>query len=132
MTDNTDKLAEAMAQPHKVALYMCLEIRDSFAVMEVRYVDYDEHYSSLPEGQKRESSYTSYVRVSEPLDVTLTPIARDEVVQNAVAALSEKERQLYAELEKKLSEIREHKQQLLALTHQPSEPQAEEERTSVN
>lgn len=137
MSTDNPTLEEAIASPRAVALYMALEYQ-GFSVMEVRYVDYDEHWQQLPEGQKRESTYSTYARVSEIVTLpALTAVARDQVVASAVQALAAQEKEAYDTLEQSLARIRKFKSQLLALTHnpdptpEPSGPQAGDERLTA-
>ncbi len=110
---------EAIARPRKVALYAHLTIDDFYSLDEVRIVNYDEHFDTLPDGQTREVSREGYVRITELAEVTLSPIDNDAIVRNAVVSLDEQERQLRAELNKKIAEIQDRRNQLLALTYQP-------------
>jgi hypothetical protein len=110
---------EIVSQPRVVALYASLTMDDFYSIREVMYVTYDEHYRSLPEGQKREYPFEGYVRISEPVEIKLTPTNNDEIVARAVESLNEEERRAEADLNKKISGIREKKAQLLALTYQP-------------
>lgn len=112
-------IKETVARPRTVALYSSMDMDDYYAVMEVLYVDYDEHYSPLPAGQKREYPKSSYVRISEPIEITFSAITNDEIVARAVESLNEEERKVIDELNRKIAAIREKKSQLLALTHQP-------------
>jgi hypothetical protein len=122
----SDTLAAEIAKPRSVALYMSLDFKNCFELMEVKFVDHDEHYDPLPEGsQPREYVYQTYVRVTDPVPLQpLQAIKREDVVANAVSALTEQEREAYRRLNERLKEIRDRKQQLLALTHQPSEASA--------
>ena len=108
----------ALANPRLLALYAHLTIDDYFAVLEVRYADYDERYQPLPEGTRREVSIEGYVRITEPVEVTFRGVDNNSIVRNAVASLDEEERKLRSELHKKLTAIQDRKNQLLALTHQ--------------
>jgi hypothetical protein len=114
----TPDIKAAVTTPRKVALYACLEIPDYYAVLEVRYVNHDERFNTLPNGEVRERPHDRYVRVSEPVEIRFTAISDDVMVQNAIAALNEEERKAIAELNAKVADIRERKAQLLALTHQ--------------
>lgn len=105
------------SQPRRVALYAWTEMEGVF-VSDVSYVDYDEHYNRLPEGEERELTHASRIRLTDPIEVTFKPISNDEVVAKAVAMLDQQERIARGELEKKLSDIREKRSQLLALTLQ--------------
>lgn len=114
-----NNVKEAIAKARTVALYAALDVTDYFTVMPVNYVNYDEHYAPLPEGSKREKSYDTFVRVSEPIELTFQPLANDSIVQKAVESIDEAERRLREELNKKLAALREQRSQLLALVHQP-------------
>lgn len=110
-------LAEQIAKPRKIALYVHME-HGFYSLSEVTFLTYDEHYDSLPEGVLRESALgDGYTRVSEPLEIKLTPIGHDEIMANGVKSLEETERKLMVETEQKLTKIREQKRQLLALAH---------------
>ncbi len=112
---------DIVANPRKVALYASLEMSDYYPVMEVLYVNYDEHYSTLPDGQLREYPKNDYVRISEPVEIQFTSISHDEMVARAVDSLNEQERKAVDELNKKIAGIREKKAQLLALTYQEAQ-----------
>jgi hypothetical protein len=84
-------------------------------------VTFDEHYTPLPNGERREKTHTESVRVTEPVRVQFSGIGQKEMVTNAIESLGQQEQKLRAELNAKLAEIKERKNQLLALTHQPAE-----------
>lgn len=105
-------------EPREIALYSSMTTSNSYLVLGVYYVDYDEHYQPLPKGQRREQPKDGYVRVSEPMKVSFTAIDTDTLVRNAVESLNEQERKTIDELNQKLAEIREKRSQLLALTHE--------------
>lgn len=111
-------IKEALAKKRWLALYANLTIDDYTAVWEVHFHKFDEHYTPLPEGERREQPMTGWVRVSEPVEVGFSGLENDIVVRNAVASLDEQERELRAELGKKIAEIQERRNQLLALTHE--------------
>lgn len=113
------KFQEAIAEPREVALYANLTMDDCVFVREVRYCTYDEHYMPLQDGERRELPYEGYVRITQPIVVTFNPVDSNMIVRNAVESLSEQERKTVEELNTKLAQIRERKNQLLALTHQP-------------
>lgn len=117
------ELSEHFTKPRKVALYMYMSgtLEGHVWVNEVRYVDYDEHYTTLPEGQLREDHHREAVRISEPIEMKFTAADNEQVVANAVAALDQAERALLDEMNRKIAEIRGRKAQLLSLTHQPEE-----------
>jgi hypothetical protein len=122
----SNKLADELGKTRKVALHLCVEYAGmSPSLMEVHYTDRDENYYRLPEGQLRERPLPGYARVSSIIEITgFAPLARDEVMANAVKSLDAQEREAYVELQKKLDVIRERKQQLLALTHEPQSAEA--------
>jgi hypothetical protein len=107
-----------LAKTRFVALYASLTM-DYVTINEVRYADYDERYQALPAGQRRELPWSSYVRISEPVEVAFAAIGNDEMIRHAVAALDIEERTVIEELNTKLNSIRERKQQLIAITFQP-------------
>lgn len=110
--------AADVTQKRTLALYVRLDSGTPwYTAMAVPYSVVDEHYTPLPDGERRETHYASYTRVSEPQEVSFAPLANDVAAAQAVAALDEQERQAIAELNKKLMEIRGMKAQLLALTH---------------
>ena len=109
-----------IAKPRMVALYASMDLNGYFSVFEVTYKSYDENYNALPAGEKRENLRTSFVRISEPVEVNFTSVSNDEVIQKAVATLDAEERQAIDDLNKKVASIRERKQQLLAITFQPN------------
>jgi flagellar basal body-associated protein FliL len=108
---------EQIAKKRELALYASLTMDFSY-VTEVTYSTLDEHYSPLPEGERRERPHEGYVRVTEPVTINFCAVDNDTVVRNAVASLDEEERKLRSELHKKLVELQERKSQLLALTHE--------------
>lgn len=112
---------EHFAKPRKLALYMYMSgaLQGHVTVCQVRYVDYDEHYQTLPNGQLREKPDRECVRISDPVEVSFAAADNEQVVANAVAALDEAERQAIEDLNKKIAEIRGRKAQFLALSHQP-------------
>lgn len=118
---NKTEMAAEIGKPRKVALYMNLNAPSSLTVWEVPYVAWDERYAPLPAGQTRERPRNSYVRVSDPLEVGFTPVDDDSMVRNAVSSLDEQERALLDELNRKLADIKERRNQLLALTYQADE-----------
>jgi len=109
---------QIVAKPRKVALYASMDMSEYYAVLEVMYVNYDEHLSPLPPGQLREYPKSSYVRISEPVEIQFTAIDNDEIVAKAVESLNESERKAIEELNATIAAFREKKSQLLALTHQ--------------
>lgn len=106
-----------IAKPRKIALYTHLEIDDFVCVQEVRYADYDKHFTPLPIGERREMSMEGWARISKPVDATFTSVESDEIVRNAVAAIDEQEQKLRSELGVKLAQLQDRRNQLLALTH---------------
>lgn len=112
---------DAIAQPREVALYANLSCDNWFTVFEVHYNDRDEHGQLLPNGQRREQPWEGRVRISEPVKIQFAAISNDTIVRNAVESLNEEERKVIAELNNKLADIRDRKNQLLALTHQKDE-----------
>ena len=112
---------EQIGKPRVLALYANLTVDDYTAVFEMTFVDYDEHYETLPVGEQRERTMEGWVRISEPVEVQFSCIDNDSIVRNAVASLEEQERQLRAELAKKLVTLHDRKNQLLALTYQPAQ-----------
>ncbi len=117
MTD----VKEHFGKSRKVALYMYMggALQGYVTVREVRYVNHDERYKPLPEGQLREELDGDNARISEPIEVTFVACNNDEMVANAVAALDEEERRLLMELNRKIAEVRGRKAQFLALSHNP-------------
>ncbi len=112
-------LAEQVAKPRKVALYVNME-HEFYTVAEVCYSNLDKHYVELPNGELRERPYLDgYTRVSEPIDIALKVIGHQEIMAHAIESLNETERKLMVETETKLQKIREQKKQLLALAHMP-------------
>jgi flagellar basal body-associated protein FliL len=110
----------ALAKTRFVALYANMATEGWFTVFEVTYVNYDEHFQPLTDGQKREKPWEGYVRISEPVKVDFAATDDDTVVRNAVASLDEQERKLRAELGEKLAQLQDRRNQLLALTHSPA------------
>ena len=110
---------ENIAKRRQIALYANLTIDDYVAVWEVRYSDVDEHYERLPNGEVREQSVNGWVRISAPIEVNFTSVDNDTIIRNAVLSLDQEERKVREELNRKITEIQERKQQLLALAYQP-------------
>lgn len=110
-------IKEEIAQARKVALYASLDSAYCY-VAEVSYDEYDEHWDKLPDGQVRERQKKGYVRISDPVEIALTAISNDSIVENAVKSLDEAERAVIREMNEKIAAIRGQKAQLLALTHQ--------------
>jgi hypothetical protein len=109
---------EELAKSREVALYAHLSHHTWFAVFEVSYSEFDECSRPLDEGQRREITMDSYVRISEPVKINFTGIDNETMVRNAVEALNAEERKLIDEMNKKLADLREQKNQLMALTYQ--------------
>lgn len=109
----------AVQKPREVALYAHMSSDDWYTVFEVTYSNRDEHYTPLQTGQRRELPMEGYVRVSAPLEVKFTAIDEDMVIQKAVESLNAEERKAIEDLNAKIASIRERKNQLLALGHQP-------------
>lgn len=119
MSTQAEKIAEAVGKPRKVALYLNMEY-SGFCIHEVHYANHDEHYEPLPEGQLRELPFLDgYVRVTEPIELSFKSTSQDEILSRAVESLNETERKTMVEFEQKLADIREKRNQLLAITHQP-------------
>lgn len=114
-------LQEEIAKPRSVALYMSLSGGGYVYMSEVHYVRHNEHWEPLPEGEHREQPHDNAVRITEPVELQLAAIGQKEMVKNAVDSLNEQERKVYREMNAKLAEIKEQRNQLLALTHQPEE-----------
>lgn len=108
-----------VAKPRKVALYASID-SNYVSTWDVPYERYDEFYNPLPDGQLRELPIRNMVRITEPVEVQFRPISNDEAVAKAVESLNETERDLRRELNQKLAEIAEKRNQLLALTHEGS------------
>lgn len=108
----------SLAKPREIALYAHLTIDNFFAVFELHYSSRDAQYTPLPDGERRETPFEGYVRISQPIKVDFVAINNDDVIRNAIESLNEQERKAVAELNKTLAQIRERKNQLLALTHQ--------------
>lgn len=70
-------------------------------------------------GEKDAHYHGGDVRISLVLDVRFEQMPTDELVRTAVAAFDAAEIKVRLELQKQINEIREHKQQFLALTHSP-------------
>lgn len=104
-----DKKDNPIDKVHAVALYRSIE--HGWASVLQYFGERDAEY------------HGSYVRISEPMELTFRPLADDTVIQNAIAALNAQEVKVRLECEKSLAQIREMKSNLLALTHQP-EPQS--------
>lgn len=58
-----------------------------------------------------------YVCVSEPITVTFTPLDPDKVLQARVAALDNEIEKVRAEASRKIDDLKDQKQRLLAITH---------------
>lgn len=70
-------------------------------------------------GSKEYETFGSYVRISEYADVKFDPLKSGAVIEGAMKALDRAELQAREKLEETLNQIRDQRQQLLALTHKP-------------
>lgn len=120
MSELSKKMAEAAALPRKVAIYAHLTSQDTFALHEVSYNQFDEHWQRLPAGQELEEQISGWVRISEIHTISCVPIEEDVVTQNAVASLDAQSRSLITEMNEQLAVIANRKAQLLALTYTPT------------
>ncbi len=59
-----------------------------------------------------------YVRVSEPLEVTFTPLPDEVVLASRVDAIDEEIKITRAKFTKTLDDLKDQKQRLLAITHE--------------
>lgn len=94
-------------QPYPLALYRSMKYGSAITLQ--FFGEKDTHYHG-----------GDMVRISEPVEVRFSALQNEEVIRNAIAACDTAEREARLDLEKRLAEIREQKNQLLALTHQPS------------
>ncbi len=113
-----NKFKEQIGKPRKIALYAHLTMEDYFLVDEVRYSPFDANFQPLPQGELREIPRRDSVRLTKPIEVVFEAEDDNSVVGNAVQSLEAEERRLREELATKIADIRERRQQLLALTHQ--------------
>jgi hypothetical protein len=104
-----------VAKRRAVALYARMDAHVYYTVFELHYSNHDEHFTPLPDGQRREISFEGYVRITEPVELKFTAIDDDSIVQS----LNEEERKAIEKLNATIAGIRERRNQLLALTHQP-------------
>lgn len=95
-------LKEIFAQEYITALY--------------QDVKYGHVYLSTFYGERDSGLHVDAVRLSVPLPVRFDQIPHDEIIQNAVAAMDAAELAVREDMQKKINEIRERKQKLLALT----------------
>lgn len=63
---------------------------------------------------------STYVRISEAVEVIFEPLKNDEVIQSALQALDAAELKAREELQRTLDNISNQRAQLLALTHSPA------------
>jgi len=70
-------------------------------------------------GERDAILHAGDIRISQPLDVRFDQLPKDELVQTAIAALDAAEQTVRCEMQQRIDEIRERKQQLLALTYEP-------------
>lgn len=63
--------------------------------------------------------HSDYVRISNPVTLTFTPIKDEAVIQNALQTLDGMEHKARMELAKTLAQINQQRSNFLALTHQP-------------
>lgn len=59
-----------------------------------------------------------YVRMTEPVEVTFTPLPDETIVAGRVSALDAEIQKVRAETEVKINRLIDEKQRLLAITHQ--------------
>lgn len=59
-----------------------------------------------------------YIRVSDPVDVTFHPIPDDEILAARVSKIDREIETVRAELTRRVNELTDEKQRLLAITHQ--------------
>lgn len=72
-------------------------------------------------GADDKSYHSTWVRISEPVEVSLQKLSSEEAIQNAVAALDAEERRIRLELQDKLDALKAQRAILLALTHQAAD-----------
>jgi hypothetical protein len=105
----TITVKDPFAQPHAIALYKSLQYGWSSV---------SQYY-----GPDKDASYhTGSVRISEPEMVKFTQLANEEAIKNAVGMLDAEELKVLAEMNRRIAEIREQRQGLLAITYQPEVP----------
>ena len=62
-----------------------------------------------------------YVRVSEPIDVRFVALPDDVILKSRVNALDKEIAKTRAELNRRIEDLTDQKNRLLAITHQPEE-----------
>lgn len=65
-----------------------------------------------------EEESADYVRVSEPIKVTFVSLADEEVLNNQIKSIDAKIEHTRAELTRRINELTDQKNRLLAITHQ--------------
>lgn len=98
------KRPDPFSQPRQVALYQ--DLSNGWTRVSTYW------------GKDDSTAHAGDVRISEPVAVTFKPLSSTEAIDNAVASLDAKEKQILADTEMALRRIREQKQSLLAITHQ--------------
>jgi hypothetical protein len=64
---------------------------------------------------------SDYVRATEPLEVTFTPLSDEVIVEGRVKSLDAEIEKTRAEMSLKINDLKDQKQRLLAITHQEDE-----------
>ena len=64
---------------------------------------------------------SDYVRVSEPMEITLTPLDDETVLKARVDSIDNQIETVRAELTRKVNDLTDQKQRLLAITHETEE-----------
>jgi hypothetical protein len=72
-----------------------------------------------PMGDHMENS-SSYVRISEYVEITFPQLQDEIVIDKYIAALDRSEREIRLEFQKKLDDIANQRSNLFALTHKPT------------
>lgn len=97
-------IKEIFEKPRQVALYQDPK--------------YGHVYVGMSYGEDDARYHGGDIRISEFLDVRFNPMPQDELVRTAVAALDAAELKVRTDMQQQINEIRERKQQLLALTNE--------------
>jgi hypothetical protein len=65
--------------------------------------------------------HKEYVRVTEPVEVTFTPLPDEVVLEGRVKAIDNEITKTRAELTQRINDLTDQKNRLLAITHEPVE-----------
>lgn len=89
---------------------------DLTQVVAIYTTQYGTLFTSEVDGYKETDP--DYVRVTEPMKVTFTPLDDEIVLKGRIDAIDNQIEETRAELTRKISDLTDQKQRLLAITHE--------------